>query len=135
MSDSSLDQTPAAGESRLSQLLPAYSVPDGHFDELRTGTRALRPYWERFSASSGELTADYLAQAQKRVARQIDENGVTYNVYAMADGPSRPWSLDVLPLLIPGTEWEQLERGLRQRARLLNAVAADLYGNSCCGRG
>src|SRR5262249_50036990 len=66
--------------------------------------------------------------AQKRVARQIDENGVTYNVYAMADGPTRPWSLDVLPLLIAGSEWEQLERGLRQRARLLNAVAADLYG-------
>src|SRR4029077_13519224 len=46
----------------------------------------------------------------------------------MADGPSRPWSLDVLPLLIGGSEWEKLEHGLRQRARLLNLVAADLYG-------
>ena len=128
MSDSSLDQPPVTGESRLSQLLPDYSVPAGHFDELRREGGALRPNWERFAALSGELTADYLAQAQKRVARQIDENGVTYNVYAMADGPSRPWSLDVLPLLIAGGEWEQLARGLRQRARLLNAVAADLYG-------
>jgi uncharacterized circularly permuted ATP-grasp superfamily protein/uncharacterized alpha-E superfamily protein len=128
MSDASLDQTPAAGESPLSQLLPDYAVPAGHFDELLRGSGTLRSYWERFASLSGELTADYLAQAQKRVARQIDENGVTYNVYAMADGPSRPWSLDVLPLLIAGSEWEQLARGLRQRARLLNAIAADLYG-------
>ena len=108
--------------------MPAYSVPEGHFDELLTGSRVLRPFWEEFAAATGDLNVDHFAQAQKRIARQIDENGVTYNVYAMADGPGRPWTLDVLPLLIPTPEWELLGRGLRQRARLLNAVAADLYG-------
>ncbi len=34
----------------------------------------------------------------------------------------------MLPLIITGSEWERLARGLRQRARLLNAMAADLYG-------
>ena len=125
-SDSSSDETRFKGE--IWPLLPAYSVPDGHFDELLTGSRVLRPFWEEFAAATGDLNVDYFAQAQKRVARQIDENGVTYNVYATADGPGRPWTLDVLPLLIPTPEWDLLGRGLRQRARLLNAVAADLYG-------
>jgi len=124
--DSAPDETHFTGE--VWPLLPAYSVPDGHFDELLTAARTLRPSWGEFANATGDLNADYFAQAQKRVARQIGENGVTYNVYATADGPGRPWTLDVLPLLVPTVEWDQLARGLRQRARLLNAVAADLYG-------
>ena len=48
----------------------------------------------------------------------MDENSVKYNVYTTADGWQRPWSLDVLPLIVKGEEWERLGRGLRQRARL-----------------
>ena len=104
-----------------------YVVPDGHFDEMRTAAGALRQPWAEFAAAT-ELRPEYLSEAQKRVARQIDENGVTYNVYAAADGLQRPWSLDVLPLIVKAQEWERLGRGLRQRARLLNAVATDIYG-------
>src|SRR6185295_6837264 len=103
------------------QLSPDYVVPDGHFDEARTDDGGLRPPWAEFAAAT-DLHADHLSQAQKRVARQIDENGVTYNVYATADGSQRPWSLDVLPLIVKAHEWDLLGRGLRQRARLLNAV-------------
>ncbi len=100
-------------------LAPDYAVPEGHFDEVRTAG-VLRQPWAAFAAST-ELHAETLSQAQKRIARQIDENGVTYNDYATADGVQRPWNLDVLPLIVLGT-------GLRQRARLLNAVATDIYG-------
>ena len=111
--------------SVLPLSLPEYIVPEGHFDEVRTGDGALREPWAEF-AECTEL--DYLPQAQKRIARQIDENGVTYNVYATSDGSQRPWSLDVLPLIVTAQEWAPLARGLRQRARLLNAVATDIYG-------
>jgi uncharacterized circularly permuted ATP-grasp superfamily protein/uncharacterized alpha-E superfamily protein len=40
----------------------------------------------------------------------------------------RPWNLDSIPLLIPPSEWNELEAGLIQRARLLNCILADLYG-------
>ena len=40
----------------------------------------------------------------------------------------RPWNLDAIPLMIPPSEWSQLEAGLIQRARLLNLILADLYG-------
>lgn len=109
-------------------LLAHYDVPPGHFDELRTRDGDLRPHWRSFLRQSGPLRAGDFAQVQATIARQIHENGVTYNVYAAADGPARPWALDVLPMILPAAEWEQLARGLRQRARLLNAMAADLYG-------
>src|SRR6185369_10924816 len=85
-------------------LSPDYVVPDGHFDEVRTRDGALRQPWVDFAASTG-LNGDDLSEAQKRIARQIDENGVTYNVYATADGSQRPWSLDVLPLIVEAREW------------------------------
>src|SRR5258708_35732902 len=107
-------------------LSPDYVVPEGHFDEVRTGDGALRQPWADFAAST-RLHAEYLSQAQKRVARQIDENGVTYNVYAAADGFQRPWSLDVLPLIVNAREWERLRRGPGQRARLLYDVATHIY--------
>jgi uncharacterized circularly permuted ATP-grasp superfamily protein/uncharacterized alpha-E superfamily protein len=111
----------------LADLLAGYEVPPGHFDELRTNNGALRPDWQAFAKHTA-WNADALASAEARVAQQIHENGVTYNVYADPGGASRPWGLDVLPLLVPAAEWETLAQGLRQRARLLNALMADLYG-------
>ena len=104
-------------------------MPEGHFDELREPDGTLRPEWNTFASSERDLSTASCAQANQRVARQIDENGVTYNVYATDSGSARPWALDVLPMVIPSLEWATLERGLRQRARLLNSVAADLYGS------
>jgi uncharacterized circularly permuted ATP-grasp superfamily protein len=106
---------------------PDYAVPDGHFDEMRTADGALRHAWAEFAASIQPDEASLL-QVEKRVTRHIAENGVTYNVYAAADGLERPWGLDVLPLIVTAGEWSSLESGLRQRARLLNAIAADIYG-------
>jgi len=111
-------------------LLTAYAVPSGHFDELLDQHGEPRGWWRSLSAHA-ELDAAHLAGAQARVARQMHENGVTYNIYAAGDGPNRPWMLDVLPFVVQPGEWASLASGLRQRARLLNALAADLYGPQC----
>src|SRR5581483_10649997 len=128
MSQSSMDGVRAARRGRLSSIVPSYSPPEGHYNEFFIAPGVLRSSWERFGAAVGDLTAEGFEQAQRRIARQIDENGVTYNVYATSDGPGRPWTLDVLPLLIAADEWDGLAQGLQQRARLLNAMAADIYG-------
>jgi uncharacterized circularly permuted ATP-grasp superfamily protein/uncharacterized alpha-E superfamily protein len=122
-----MNEAHAAHRGRLSSILPSYSAPEGHYDEFFDDGRVRHP-WEQFANVLGDLTAEGFEQARKRIARQIEQNGVTYNVYATSDGPGRPWTLDVLPLLVRATEWDVLSAGLRQRARLLNRVAADIYG-------
>ncbi len=112
----------------LEALLSSYDVAPQHHDELLSDAGVPKAYWQAFARHAGDLSATRLSDAQDRVERQIFENGVTYNVYAATDGPTRPWGLDVLPFIVPAVEWEHLARGLRQRARLLNAVAGDLYG-------
>ncbi|HMC75508.1 MAG TPA: circularly permuted type 2 ATP-grasp protein [Vicinamibacterales bacterium] len=110
-------------------LLSGYAAPGGHFDELLDASGRPRAWWTAFSGHAGDLTGDTLTTAQARVARQIHESSITHTVFAAAEGRSRPWTLDVLPFILSAAEWRPLARGLRQQARLLNAIAADLYGD------
>ncbi len=71
----------------------------------------------------GRLGLPGLLVARSEARRLIDEDGVRATPGARTD-----WVIDPLPLVIPAPEWAALERGLQQRARLLDAVLADLYG-------
>ena len=98
------------------------------YHELFDARGRVRPHWRRLFDYLQNCPPAQLRQRQELLARQIQENGVTYNVYADPDGADRPWELDLLPNLIPAEEWEPLARGVAQRATLLNAMLADIYG-------
>lgn len=105
----------------------------GHYDELlQDAGQALRGPWQHFfGLLGGDGLAD-LGRHAAQIAEEIRRNGVTYNVHQSAaragDSGMRPWSLGVLPLLIEPTDWQVIESGIAQRARLLEAVLADCYG-------
>jgi uncharacterized circularly permuted ATP-grasp superfamily protein/uncharacterized alpha-E superfamily protein len=116
-----------------------------HFDELRGGVcvvderdagtaNPVDPHglpagpWARFFEHLG---ADGFADLNRRTVnleRQVRDNGVTYNVYADSDGPQRPWSLDLFPLILSPQCWQQIEAGVLQRIKLLDRIMADVYG-------
>lgn len=109
-------------------LLEGYHPAPNRHDELLGGEGAMRPHWSRFMA---ELAASSPAQIHERMAlveREIRDHGITYNVYADPKGADRPWEVDPIPLILPAHDWERIEAGLAQRARLLNAILADVYG-------
>ena len=60
--------------------------------------------------------------------RHLRDSGVFYRVYEDPAGAERPWPLSHVPLLIEASEWQTLKAGLVQRAELLEAVLADVYG-------
>jgi uncharacterized circularly permuted ATP-grasp superfamily protein len=103
----------------------------GSYHELWSPRGGVRPPWRRFYGHLAGLRPAQLDQRQALIARQIQENGVTYNVYADPKGSDRPWALDLLPQLISAEEWAPLAAGVAQRARLLNRVLGDLYGEQC----
>src|SRR5215470_768611 len=99
------------------------------YDELNEPTGGMRAHWrpliERLRADE---TPDAVRRSLELTRRLIVENGVTYNVYADPQGADRPWALDPLPFVLPAAEWQVIEAGVAQRARLLNALLADLSG-------
>jgi uncharacterized circularly permuted ATP-grasp superfamily protein/uncharacterized alpha-E superfamily protein len=109
-------------------LSTGYPQTAGVYDEMSSALAVLRPNWDRFINSLSALGGQELARRWQTARQRIRENGVTYNVYGDPLGMDRPWNLDAIPLMIPPSEWSQLEAGLIQRARLLNLILADLYG-------
>src|SRR5882724_4409448 len=107
----------------------AAPVRAGHYDELRDAADGvLRAPWREFFSTLGDAGLADLDRRAATVARQIADDGVTYNVYSEEGGPQRPWPLEVLPLLISAQEWSLIETGITQRAELLRAILADVYG-------
>jgi uncharacterized circularly permuted ATP-grasp superfamily protein/uncharacterized alpha-E superfamily protein len=119
----------------------------GHFDELRqTGpvaaaselkgpaarqdglSAAISPHWAAFFSSLGPAPWESLNRRTESLQRQIRDNGITYNVYADAERPQRPWSLDLFPLIVSPESWRHIESGVKQRVRLLDRLMADVYG-------
>ena len=120
-------------------IADGYAASAGHFDELRgqaaqhaTNSGAtcapLTRAWGEFFAQPEAQTSAALDARFASLQRQIRDNGVTYNVYADKEGPQRPWSLDLFPLLIDAPDWQRIEAGVQQRMRLLEAIMADVYG-------
>lgn len=104
-----------------------YATPPPH-DEAFDPTGRPRAHWSRLFDSLADLGPVELTRRWRDAQHLIRENGVTYNVYGDPSGVARPWQLDPLPALIAPDEAAVLERGLVQRARLLELILADLYG-------
>ncbi len=54
--------------------------------------------------------------------------GITFAVYGEGGDPDRLIPFDMFPRVFTALEWNRLERGIKQRARALNAFLADIYG-------
>ena len=120
-------QTPGQSQSQGNQhqsqsqsQMPSVDAADA--------TPKLAQHWTTFFNFLGTSGFEDLNHRTVNLRRQIRDNGVTYNVYADANGPQRPWSLDLFPLIISPEDWSSIDSGIQQRTRLLNAVMADVYG-------
>ena len=110
------------------RLLEDYRPPAGIYDEVSGPGARPHAHCETLVRSLERLGRHELSSRWEAAKRAIRDNGVTYNVYGDPQGVDRPWTLDMMPLLIEPGEWNRIEGALLQRSRLLNTILADLYG-------
>jgi uncharacterized circularly permuted ATP-grasp superfamily protein/uncharacterized alpha-E superfamily protein len=108
--------------------LDHYLSDSTRYDELLDATGAVRAHWRPLVDRLVADGAEAVRRGVDLARRLIIENGVTYNVYADPQGRDRPWVLDPLPILLTAAEWREIELGVIQRARLMDALLGDLYG-------
>jgi uncharacterized circularly permuted ATP-grasp superfamily protein len=68
-----------------------------------------------------------LKRRQKAAEKVLFDLGITFSVYGHEDGTEKIWPFDLVPRIIQADEWEQIERGLKQRIRALNCFIDDVY--------
>ncbi|KRB78567.1 hypothetical protein ASE01_04735 [Nocardioides sp. Root190] len=95
------------------------------YDEVVGPDGSLRAPWKRLAEVATRIDADDMRRVADEIARFLEDDGVTYS--RPGERPGR-WRLDPVPLVVDAASWKHLEVGLAQRAELLNAVLADLYG-------
>src|SRR5688572_5473429 len=98
-------------------------------DECFEPTGQFKEHWKKLLANAENLGAAELKNRQQELLKLLQENGVTYNIYGDPNGLNRPWVVDTIPLLIAPTDWRVVEKGMKQRAFVLNKLLEDLYGD------
>jgi uncharacterized circularly permuted ATP-grasp superfamily protein/uncharacterized alpha-E superfamily protein len=83
--------------------------------------------WLAAAEGLAALRDDAGIPVQEVVARQIQDLGLSFRM--TGDDDERPWPLSPMPLIVGADEWAVVERGLIQRAQLLEQVTADIYGD------
>jgi uncharacterized circularly permuted ATP-grasp superfamily protein/uncharacterized alpha-E superfamily protein len=109
-------------------LLASYAAQSGSFDELLKPDGSIRPGWLPILEEFARMSPESRQELKDTAERMLRDNGVTFVASEEAGSHVRPWQLDMLPVLISPEEWQELEAGLMQRARLLNQLLVDLYG-------
>ena len=99
-----------------------------NYDEVLKSNMSINPNWEKLLNNLTQMGTDNLVAKQKEINWLMDENGVTYNVYNDPKGMHRSWNLNIVPFLIHQNEWNIVEKGITQRAELLNLILKDIYG-------
>ena len=112
----------------MSASLHTYTPDLQRYDELLLPDGSIRPHWRALVERLEQAGPDAVRRGAELARRLIVENGVTYNVYADPQGRDRLWTLDMLPVIMSAQEWQGIEKGVIQRARVFDALLADLYG-------
>lgn len=113
-------------EQRHNSGSQSFATELGNISAL-SGSGAELPQQQKLMRAIDRIGLRRVVRCRKEGQRLLRENGATHNVFDPIDKP-RSWQFDPIPLIIDSAEWDRLEAGLIQRARLLNQILADIYG-------
>lgn len=104
----------------------AYAT-DSFFDEMFDADGSIRPHYQAIFERMQGLTREAYEQKRQTVDLSFLSQGITFTVYGDEEGTEKIFPFDLMPRIIPKTEWEHIERGLTQRILALNLFLKDIY--------
>lgn len=106
----------------------AYRPLRGVPDELVDSVGRIRPLWSALARHLETLDTAELSRHLARADQYLLDSGVFYRQYGGGQSGDRPWPFSHIPVLMDEEDWDGISAALVQRADLLEAVMADLYG-------
>ena len=96
-------------------------------DEMYSAAGTIRPHYRRLAERLETLPEADFQQRRAAIDLAFLRRGVTFTVYNDSEGTERIFPFDLIPRIIPASEWKRLEAGLVQRITALNLFLHDLY--------
>ncbi|NOT63783.1 MAG: circularly permuted type 2 ATP-grasp protein [Acidobacteria bacterium] len=97
------------------------------FDEMFAAQQQPRPHYRALHERLMSLTVNDLNARCRAADISFLYQGITFTVYNESEGIERIFPFDLIPRIIPRSEWDTLERGLTQRVTALNHFLDDVY--------
>ena len=100
---------------------------DSAYDEMFAGSGIAREHYRALQQTLLGLAPDELRKIQSAADLTFLHEGITFTVYGSKEGTERIFPNDLLPRIIPASEWAKIEKGLTQRLTALNLFLRDIY--------
>jgi uncharacterized circularly permuted ATP-grasp superfamily protein len=110
----------------MGNLFQGYA-PEAFFDEMFESTGDVRTHYQRLLTRYTGMSSEEFQKKRDLADNAFLTQGVTFTVYNDLEGTERIFPFDLIPRIIPGAEWEHVERGLSQRITALNLFLHDIY--------
>jgi len=110
----------------MKQAWNTYS-PGSFYDELMLSEYQPRSYSYKLMQYLKFMKKEAFELRISEAELEMQERGITFTVYSDAGNIDRAWPFDIIPRIIPKSEWDRTEKGLTQRLQALNNFIQDIY--------
>jgi uncharacterized circularly permuted ATP-grasp superfamily protein len=97
------------------------------YDEMNDAQGIARAHYEAFDQWLKGTQTLRIEQKRREAEVLFHRVGITFAVYGEKEGAERLIPFDIVPRIIPNSEWRMLDAGLRQRVKALNLFINDVY--------
>ena len=97
------------------------------YDEYITPKRTVRGHLRKIGNFFESLSFNDLQELDSATKSAIKSMGINFRVYSDEGSEERTWPLDFIPRIIKKSEWNIVEKGLKQRTKALNYFIEDCY--------
>lgn len=80
------------------------------YDEMRGTDGSVLPHYQSYQAWLDAVPPERLSQKRTEAEIMFHRLGITFAVYGEASGDERLIPFDIIPRIIPATDWEILQR-------------------------
>ncbi len=97
------------------------------YDEMSGMDGNVLAHYKSYQSWLDAVPPERLVQKRNEAEVMFHRLGITFAVYGEEAGGERLIPFDIIPRIIPGSDWQILERGLVQRVKALNMFLQDIY--------
>lgn len=110
------------------RILKDFKLDFSNYDEIWDSSSNVRPHYKNLMDYLKEVSIGEYERLNELSKITFFNQGVTFNVYSDKNkGTERIFPFDLLPRIIPKSEWEIIEKGIVQRNQAINLFLYDLY--------
>ena len=107
-------------------FLSGYPSINDIYDEMMSGN-VVRNHYRDFVNGFSKFDVSEMDQKNDLAKKLFMTQGITFTVYNDGEGIEKIFPFDVVPRIIQSSEWEFIQKGIKQRLKALNIFLKDVY--------